>query len=117
MANELCPGGFEACSLWDYKNGYKCAYARCKYWAGLRSEADAKAFFGEPQRRKANDLPWAESKVPSEDKPTAAKCPTCGRRHRKKKKAATNGPTPLEAYIEEQKKKESGRPFDDDLPW
>lgn len=140
---KLCPGGFEACSLWDYKDGYKCAYALCKYWAGLssyevenqriasgqslanfqeqreaaflKSEDDFKIFYGEPSLAMK---PWSESKLASyEDKLTANKCPTCGRRYRKKKKAAPSGPTPLEEYIEEQKRKEDGRPYDDDLPW
>lgn len=111
---EPCPGGFETCSLWDYKDGYKCGYARCKYWAGLPG-AESECL--RPVKQ-TNMLPWAESKIAShEDKPTATKCPTCGRAYRKKKKAATSGPTPLEAYIDEQKKKEEGRPYDDDLPF
>lgn len=100
----LCPGGFDTCSMWDYKHGYKCSYALCKYWDGLRAPPSLEM------------KPWADSKVTPE-KPAANKCPTCRRAYRKKKKAAASGPTPLEAYIEEQKKKESGRPFDDELPW
>lgn len=116
MKPELCPGGFEKCSMWEYKGGIKCGYALCKYWAGMRSEADFKSFYGQPPLNRMP--PWAECKITShEDKPTATKCPTCGRAYRKKRKAVSSGPTPLEEYIDKKKKEEEGRPYDDDLPW
>lgn len=103
---KLCPGGFEKCSMFHGEPGHlKCAYARCIHWSGL------------PMGYRSNGTPFYPEQAQPPAPPVANKCPTCGRGYRKKKKASNSGPTPLEAYIDEQKKKEEGRPYDDDLPW